>query len=497
MALYSSNSILLQLLNYFLLYMIDFKQGMEPEDGIVSENKTKKSKKFFNYLGIIIILIIIFAGKVIVSGSSSDSWFNTGIFSKIAHITTSSNKKLIGDENDRINILLIGMGGKNHDGGYLADTIMLVSIKPSTKQVSMISIPRDMTVPVADGSWRKVNSVNATAEAKQAGSGGAAMTEALSKLLGTPITYYVRADFQGFINIVDEMDGVTVNVEHTLDDYSYPILGEEDNPDYYSRYQHLHVDTGLQKMDGSLALKFARSRHGINGEGSDFARARRQQLILQAVKDKLLSTSTLLKPAMIIKISNELREHIDTNISVTDMIALWDNYKDFNKANLINKVIDDSADGLLVHQTGADGAYLLMPRDGNYTDIKTFVGGIFGTPPNTVVVKPLTKSVKLQIVNGTWVTGLASKISTTLDAYNFITSKSNGAERNITKSAIYDLSYGKNDDAIKSLKDLTGASLSYDSPTWLTNLKNSTSTPDLVLILGTDAEKWELANPQQ
>jgi len=477
--------------------MIDFKNGMESETDVPSENKTKKSTKLFRILGITAILIIIFAGKVIVSGSSSDSWFSTGIFSKIAHITTSSNKKLIGEENDRINILLIGMGGKNHDGGYLADTIMLISIKPSTKQVSMISIPRDMAVKVSDGSWRKINSINATAEAKQTGSGGAAMTEYLSNLLGTPITYYVRADFQGFINIIDEMGGVTVNVEHTLDDYSYPILGEEDNPNYYSRYEHLHVDAGLQKMDGSLALKFARSRHGVGGEGSDFARAKRQQLILQAVKDKLLSASTLLKPAMIVRISSQLKEHIDTNISITDMIALWDQYKSTDKANLINKVIDDSADGLLVHETGIDGAYLLMPKDGNYTDIKTFVGSIFGTPPNTVIVKPLTKTVNLQIVNGTWVTGLASKIGNTLDSYNFTTTKSNGSERNITKSAIYDLSYGKHDDAVQALKDLTGASLNYDSPAWLTNLKNSTSTPDLVLILGTDAEKWELTSPQQ
>jgi cell envelope-related function transcriptional attenuator common domain len=478
--------------------MIDFKNGMESETGVPSENKTKKSTKIFRIIGVIAILFIIFAGKVIVSGSGSDSWFNTGIFSKITHIVTSSNKKLIGEENDRINVLLIGMGGKNHDGGYLADTIMLVSIKPSTKQVSMISIPRDMAVKVSDGYWRKINSINATAEAKQTGSGGPAMTAYLSDLLGTPITYYVRADFQGFVNIVDELGGVTVNVEHTLDDYSYPILGEEDNPNYYSRYQHLHVDAGLQKMDGSLALKFARSRHGVGGEGSDFARARRQQLILQAVKDNLLSANTLLKPAMLVRISNQLKEHVDTNISVTDMIALWDDYKSVEKSNIINKVLDNGADGLLVNTTGADGAYLLMPRTGNYDEIKSFTQNIFGTAPAPKVeVKPLSKSVNLQIVNGTWVTGLASKIGSTLDAYNFTTTKSNGSERNITKSAIYDLSYGKNEAAIKALTDLTGATLSYDSPTWLTNLKNSTSTPDLVLILGTDAEKWELTNPQQ
>lgn len=498
MTLYSSNSMLLQLLNYFLLYMIDFKQGVEPEAGDPSEIKAKKGKKFFNYLGIVIILIIIFAGKVIVSGSGSDSWFNTGIFGKIAHITTSSNKKLIGEESDRVNILLIGMGGKNHDGGYLADTVMLLSIKPSTKQVSMISIPRDMTVPVEGGAWRKINSVNATAEAKQAGSGGTAMTEALSGLLGTPIHYYVRADFQGFINIVDEMGGVTVNVENTLDDYSYPVLGREDNPDYYSRYEHLHVDKGLQKMDGSLALKFARSRHGVGGEGSDFARAKRQQLILQAVKEKLLSKNTLLKPAMIVRISSQLSEHVDTNISITDLISLWDSYKNIDRTNIINKVIDNSAEGLLIDQTGIDGAYLLMPRGGNYDQIKEFVQNIFGNNPVVAKVNPLEKVANIQIVNGTWVTGLANKVSTSLTTYNFNTTKtSNGTERNITKSAIYDLSYGKNDKAIKTLTDLTGATLNYDSPAWLTSLKNNTSTPDLVLILGTDAEDWKIITPQQ
>lgn len=477
--------------------MIDFKQGIDPENDVNLEKTKKKSKKIFHTLVILAILIIIFAGKIIVSDSSVDSWYSS-FFSKISHIATSPNNKLTGEEDDRINILLIGMGGKNHDGGYLADTIMLISLKPSTKQVSMISVPRDMTVPVERGAWRKINSINATAEAKEEGSGGLAMTKALSEILGTPITYYVRADFQGFVNIIDEMGGVNVNVEKTLDDYSYPIMGEEDNVDYYSRYEHLHVEAGLQKMSGSLALKFARSRHGINGEGSDFARAKRQQLILQAVKDKLLSSSTLLKPAMLVKISNQLREHVDTNISITDLIAIWDGYKNVNKENIINKVFDNSPDGLLMDTVGENGAYLLMPRAGNYNEVKEVVQNIFGVPPvEKIEVKPLKKSVDLEIINGTWITGLAGKIGTSLEPYNFVSNKSNGVERNVTKSAIYDLSYGKNDTAIKAISDLTGATLSYDSPDWLNTLKNSTSSPDLVLILGTDAEKWDITNPQQ
>jgi LCP family protein required for cell wall assembly len=482
--------------------MIDFKQGMETEEDISSEYKTKKGRKFITYIGVIVIVACIFAGKVIMSGPSGDSWFNvSSIFSKFTHITTAEDKKLVGEENDRINILLIGMGGKNHDGGYLADTIMLVSLKPSTKQVSMISVPRDTTVPVEGGAWRKVNSINATAEKKEPGSGGAAMTSALSEILGTPITYYVRADFQGFINIVDEMKGVEVNVENTLDDYSYPVMGKEDDPDYYARYEHLHVEAGAQKMDGSLALKFARSRHGLGKEGTDFARAKRQQLILQAVKDKLLSKSTLLKPAMIVRISNQLSEHIDTNLGVREMLLLWDDYKNVSRENIINEVIDNQDNGLLVDSRGEDGAYLLVPKSGNFNQIRSFVQNIFGDSSvnsKVIDVKPIENQVKIQVINGTWVTGLASQIANKLDPYNFKAVKiSNGSERNFITSAIYDLSYGKNDQAIKSLSDLTGAKLAYDNPSWLETLKNSTSTPEIILILGTDAQSWEIKTAQQ
>jgi len=476
--------------------MIDFKEGMESETDLSLEEeekikKHKKTKKFFTYFGIIAIILLIFAGKIITSGSSSDSWFSRGFLGTLSHIATSSNKKLIGEDNDRVNILLLGIGGKNHAGGNLTDTIMLLSIKPSTNQMAMISIPRDMTVPTESGVWKKVNSINAAAEAKEPGSGGEATAKALSELLGTPITYYVRADFEGFTNIIDDMGGVTVNVENTLDDYSYPVLGEEDNPSYYARYEHLHVDAGEQTMDGSLALKFARSRHGVGKEGSDFARARRQQLIIQAAKNKLLSKSTLLKPAMIIKITNELSEHISTNLSVTDMLALWDLYKDINQTNVINKVLDNSTNGLLTNQTGVDGAYLLMPRTGNYNEIKDFVENIFGSATPAVKIDALEKPVSLRIVNGTWVNGLATKVSTKLETYNFNTTKVNGTERNLTKSAIYDLS-GNNDKAIKTLTDLTGVTLSYDDPAWLENLKTGASTTDLVLVLGTDAENWEI-----
>ena len=149
--------------------MIDFKQKMEEEQrqnqsGIDRDladllEATKKRRKATSYIIAIVVIGIIFAGKILMS-SQGASWLGENSFlGKLKHLTGIADNRLKGEENDRVNILLLGMGGKNHDGGYLTDTIMLASLKPSTGQVSLISIPRDLTVPIANSGWRKINNI--------------------------------------------------------------------------------------------------------------------------------------------------------------------------------------------------------------------------------------------------------------------------------------------------------------------------------------------------
>ncbi|PLX26990.1 hypothetical protein C0583_05365 [Candidatus Parcubacteria bacterium] len=231
--------------------------------------KRKKALKIGWTLSIFLgIVFIAFSSQVLVSKQSSTSWFaKLPIIKQIKQLAESADRNLKGEDMDRINILLLGMGGLGHDGGYLTDTIMITSIEPSTGKVAMISIPRDLAVPIENYGWQKINHINAYAEMEEADSGGLAVSQAISDLLDIPIDYYVRADFSGFINIVDKLGGIDVMVENTLDDYSYPIMGEEENPDWDARFKHLHVEAGEQHMNGMEALEFARSRHGINGEG--------------------------------------------------------------------------------------------------------------------------------------------------------------------------------------------------------------------------------------
>ena len=496
--------------------MIDFKKKIEEserdlqlsaqqkeEEQLLAE--IKKRRKFKNYLIAILAIIFILSGKIIMSSQGVSQWFNNNPFwDRIAHLTENDDNLLKGEKDDRINILLIGIGGAGHDGGNLADTIMLASIKPSTKQVALISIPRDLSMPIADGSWRKVNSIHATAEAKEENSGGEAMMSVLSANLGTPIHYFIRVDFQGFIKIIDELGGVDVNVENTLNDYSYPIMGEENNPDYYARYEHLYIEKGPQHMNGSLALKYARSRYASGIEGSDFARARRQQLILSAVKEKLLSRNNLLNPLMLSRIISELNKNIRTNLDIWELLKLWNDYNGIKVENIISQVFNDGPGGFLIATRGEDGSYILIPQTGNFNLIQAEVNNIFGEmevidknieqlePTNNepeFKIDKINKEIKVAVLNGTWISGLAASNALTLQEYGFkINETANAPTRKYKKSIIYDLSYGKEMKALEILQAISGAQLAYDAPTWLETYKNKSNTPDFILIIGNNNE---------
>ncbi len=483
---------------------IDTQKKIEEKNTIIKtkakkvKSKRKKVFKFSSFLLVFsLILFLVFSSQVLVSKQSSTSWFSRlPIIKQIKQLAESADRQLKGESHDRINILLLGMGGKNHDGGYLTDTIIITSIEPSTNKISMISVPRDLAVPIEDMGFRKINSVNAYAEAKNPGSGGLAISQAVSDILNIPIDYYVRMDFQGFINIVDDFEGVEVDVQNTLDDYRYPIMGKEDDENWNSRFEHLHVEMGTQTMDGELALKFARSRHGINGEGSDFARARRQQLIIQAVKDKAFSLSNIFKPTMIASIINELSEHVSTNLKIWEILKLKDIVSKVSKENISSKVIDNAPNGLLTETRSEQGAYLLVPKSGDFSEIQYFVHNIFSEAPPELKNEVDQERASIEVRNGTWINGLASKVALDLEKYGFIVVRiGNSSRQNFQKSVIFDLSYGEKKNSLAILKDKTNANVSFGLPEWLleelqTELDEEINPiqPDFLLIIGQDAD---------
>lgn len=470
-------------------------EALQEETAARTETKTGKPKAKRIIWFFIFIIFAFFAFGAIPGGKSSSWFYNLPIISQLKHLVESADSKLKGENENRINVLLLGIGGKHHEGGLLTDTIMLASLRPSAKKLSLLSIPRDLAVPVENMGWQKINGIHAAAEMKNPNSGGLAASQTISDIFQIPVDYYITVDFTGFEKIIDDLGGIEVNVENSFDDYKYPVLGNEDAP-WEQRFEHLHIEKGAQTMDGGTALKYARSRHAYGVEGSDFARSKRQQKILEAVKNKIMSINILFKPNMISKIISHIGENYSSNLKMWEMAKLWSLAKDVKSENISARVLDNGPNGLLVDTIGLDGAYLLSPRSGDFSEIRYLISNIFEDAPAGDKEKVADDKASVEIRNGTWINGLASKTALDLEKYGFnITRVGNAGQRNAEKSIIYDLTYGKKIQALAILKNKTNAEAVLGIPQWLMDdLAREISEekdpiqPDFILILGQDAD---------
>lgn len=321
---------------------------------------------------------------------------------QLTHLVTTNGDQLQGESDDRVNILLLGYGGPGHDGPYLTDTMMVASFKPSTKQLALISIPRDLVVNIPGYDYRKINSVLSFGRDDHYPGGGEALAvRIVSDTLNLPIQYYARIDFQGFKEVIDQVGGVTVTVDTTFSDPMYPDNG--------IGYDPISFKAGTQTMNGEKALKFARSRHGNNGEGSDFARAKRQQKIIEALKEKLFSFGTLTNPKKISDILTSLGTHTQTNMEVWEMLRLGKLAGDLKTDSIINRVYDDSTNGFLRAATGTGGAFILVPRDGDYHDMQFLARNVF------LDEAAVQERANVLVVNATSFSTLGTSVGRTLE----------------------------------------------------------------------------------
>lgn len=304
----------------------------------------------------------------------------------------------------KVNILLLGIGGQRHDGPNLTDTIIFASIDTAKNKITLVSVPRDMWMPDLKN---KINTAYAVGEDKKRGEGLILAKSEVSKILNQPIEYGLRLNFDGFVQAVDLIGGLDVNVSNTLDDYQYPIDGKENDPcghtdleiaslsaqiasgsanetdSFPCRYIHVHFDKGLNHMDGKAALEFVRSRHALGDEGTDFARSARQEKIIKAFKDKLLAPTTIFNPAKVISLYAILKSNVDTDIASTEFDDFIRLGQKLRNAKIETAVLDlgdptKKRAGLLINPpTGSiyDFEWVLIPRigNGNFQEIQGYV----------------------------------------------------------------------------------------------------------------------------
>jgi len=188
----------------------------------------------------------------------------------------------------RINILLTGIDAASNRTNELTDTLLVVSVDPSTGQVALISFPRDIThFPLYNGGTyeRKINSFTTYARTHPKEYPEGPMTSLVRQigfLLGAPIHYYAAIDLAGFRRMIDLVGGVTVDNPRAINDPRYNWLDGE---------RGFQLTAGKHHLDGRTALAYVRSRQGVGD--TDFSRARRQQQVLLALREQLTKPKNL------------------------------------------------------------------------------------------------------------------------------------------------------------------------------------------------------------
>ncbi len=285
-----------------------------------------------------------------------------------------SKKEILRSENSPINILFLGISGEGSRGALLTDTIFVVNIIPSKKQITMISLPRDLWVKVPDGSTGiKINSLyeleNRGKKFSQADSYNL-IEKKIEDITGLPIDHIVILDLEGFKKLIDALGGIDIWLEKDVID---PNLVNPHNPS-----EIFHLSAGWRHLDGALIIKFIRTRYAPNG---DFYRIEHQQQIIAALKDKLIKLADIWNLISWLKIWQSLSGHIITDLDFNTIWQMLPVVKNISSGQIkYLSITNKPPDELLMTSTMYDNwsekdIYILIPKKGfeNYEEINNYI----------------------------------------------------------------------------------------------------------------------------
>ena len=399
----------------------------------------------------------------------------------------------------QVNVLLLGMGGYENDAPFLTDSIMAVTIDPTSNRVMMASIPRDLTVHMnlqSNPSRVWVQKINAAFEvpytdviccvASQytgANGGGYAAEHEVGKVTGIAFDRYIAIDFVAFRDMVNALGGVDVCLSTRLDDLEYP--------DYSNGFMPIHFAAGCQHLNGEQALEVARSRHAIQPQqSSDFGRAKRQQDIMEAIKKKATTVNGFAKaPALL----NALQKNVHTDMNISDMKAIYDWGKNLPDSAIVRVAITASSGAaqgnLLDYGDCGLGPYTsqLCAADPSFGMIHKYLASVL------IDNKTLAERAPVQFVNGAsrvYPYDLDSRITTMFDPTGLQLSDPVDRAPAWSQSVILDYSGGKFPLTAKYLENFFGASIENATPNSPPPAAGQ-QTYGLVVIIGRDfAQHW-------
>jgi len=302
---------------------------------------------------------ILSTGQKIFSGSE-----NTSIIKQLGELVFNPTEKLKGEDKGRINILLLGIGGEGHSGGDLTDTIMVASIKPTTNEASLLSIPRDLYVQIPNtNKGSKINAVKFWGDKSKEKNGIELLKQTVSEVSGLDIHYYVQLDFNGFIKIVDDLGGIDIYLKNDINDPAYP--------NFSRGYDPFYIKKGWHHLDGATALKVARSRHSVMG---DFDRIERQQDIIKSTKQKVFEKYSRLDIFTFKKIFDSMGDNLRTDLQLKEFPRFYKITKKIKNHQITAEVVDTKR---YLNRTHIGMGYTLQAKDETYKDIKNLSVSIF------------------------------------------------------------------------------------------------------------------------
>lgn len=391
--------------------------GFNKKGATIGAKKRFYSKRWFKITASIVLLFVvvggIFAWK---TGGVLNKISKGGILKSLTHTIPGVKEKLKGEADGQINIAVLGMRGeKVSGGGLLADTIIVVSIRPAENKIAMISVPRDLYVSApGTESKQKINAVHYYGEQKGKGQGLADMKTVLEEITGLPMHYAASINFAGFTQLVNAIGGVDIDLkeffseplqfqeERACDSYvftkptgrlEYKYHTRKDGTKYVAKTYPLctnpniecggnfQLPAGKQTLNGEKALCFVRSRKTSN----DFERAKRQQIVIQNIKNKMLSAGTLTDFEKINGMLNSLGDNVRSDLELWEMKRFRDIYAGMQNPQIFQRVLENSDEGLLYSPTSFDKSvgYILLPQGDNYDRIREMAKNIFTLPPQT------------------------------------------------------------------------------------------------------------------
>jgi LCP family protein required for cell wall assembly len=300
----------------------------------------------------------------------------------------------------RINILLLGIDQRtalNETGPFRTDTMMLVSVNPVAKTAGVLSIPRDLWVNIPGYQPGRINTANALGDANGYPGGGPALAaETVRQTLGMPVDKYILINFDVFLSVVNTVspDGTEICVREVIDDPHYPDAG--------FGTIHVHFDPGCQILDAEQLLQYARTRAT---QGSDFDRAARQQEVLRALRDKVLSVGGIAAfigqaPAL----WEDLADSVKTNLTLDEILKLGSLLgeipKDGIQFGVINNLYVDLA-------STSSGDQVLVPK---LNAMRLLIEQVFN-PPRSLSLSELrsraeAENASIVVFNNTDVAGV-------------------------------------------------------------------------------------------